>query len=483
LFFKRRNRLGLDYYKDYCIQTFESLLEKMDLNGFINQDLRLMGDFISLGNIKKINGHLNLDNDNLSDLGELRIVKSDIWIRSEFSKLISLFKLEEVGGDLLINGSNISDLGKLKRVNGKVNLRDTKISDLNQLRFVGGDLYLPKRLEGLNLDRVEIKGKVRYWNDKKTSKIEILNKELKTHIELNFSEIQRSELNQKQKFLNGKFLTTKCFKLSEYNGYTIDNINEFISFVDLELNSLYGERYSFYESLYGEIKSIKEINGEFPKPKVDKRKRDYSNKLRKLSNSIILKEKKNYPFTKYTDRLNHFKKDENWNKGISSYWLRYDEHKLGFGSYSGNNKDSFIYYIENKLLETFSVFVDSLQNKFRVSKGIPKIGEGWVSETELFYKIKEHFSDVEVKQHGKTKWLGKQHIDIWIPKYRIGIEYQGEQHQKPIEFFGGEEGFVKNKERDERKKKLFKLNNSSLVEVFPNYNFDEVVLEIESYIK
>jgi hypothetical protein len=167
LFFKRRNRLGLDYYKDYCILTFESLLEKMDLNGFINQDLRLMGDFISLGNIKKINGHLNLDNDNLSDLGELRIVKSDIWIRSEFSKLISLFKLEEVGGDLLINGSNISDLGKLKRVNGKVNLRDTKISDLNQLRFVGGDLYLPKRLEGLNLDRVEIKGKVRYWNDKK----------------------------------------------------------------------------------------------------------------------------------------------------------------------------------------------------------------------------------------------------------------------------------------------------------------------------
>jgi hypothetical protein len=34
-----------------------------------------------------------------------------------------------------------------------------------------------------------------------------------------------------------------------------------------------------------------------------------------------------------------------------------------------------------------------------------------------------------------------------------------------------------------KKKRLFKENNSSLVEVFPNYNFDEVVLEIESYIK
>ena len=163
--------------------------------------------------------------------------------------------------------------------------------------------------------------------------------------------------------------------------------------------------------------------------------------------------------------------------------MKYDEHNFGFNSYNGENEDSFIYCVENIIRETFPIFVDSLQNKFRVSKGIPKIGEGWVFETELYYKIKGYFSKVEVKQHGRTKWLGKQHIDIWIPKYRIGVEYQGEQHQKPIDFFGGEEGFIKNKERDERKKRLFKENNSSLVEVLPNYNFDEVIKEIESYIK
>ena len=101
----------------------------------------------------------------------------------------------------------------------------------------------------------------------------------------------------------------------------------------------------------------------------------------------------------------------------------------------------------------------------------------------MYYKIKEYFSEVEVKQHGRTKWLGKQHIDIWIPKYRIGVEYQGEQHQKPIEFFGGEDGFVKNKERDERKKRLFKENHSTLIEVRPNYNLDDLIKLIESYIK
>ena len=48
--------------------------------------------------------------------------------------------------------------------------------------------------------------------------------------------------------------------------------------------------------------------------------------------------------------------------------------------YKGQNifEDGFIYFIENSILETFSVMIDSLQNKFRVQRGLPKIGEGWV---------------------------------------------------------------------------------------------------------
>jgi hypothetical protein len=62
--------------------------------------------------------------------------------------------------------------------------------------------------------------------------------------------------------------------------------------------------------------------------KVDKRKSDYFNKLKKTSNSIILKEKNKYPFTKYIEPLNNLKNDEDWNRGSSTYWLRYDEHKI-----------------------------------------------------------------------------------------------------------------------------------------------------------
>lgn len=475
--------MGLDYYEDYCINTNESLKSKLDSKGCLHQDVRLNGDFTSLEEVKKIYGHLNLDNDILNDLGELIYVKTDLWLNSEKSKLNSLCKIKEVGGNLYLRYSNIEELGELQKVGGNINLRDTPIKKLGKLKYVGGNLFLPKRLKEINLDGIEIKGRVRYWNDKKDSKIELLNKEHNSEFELFFSDIHNQELRQEKRVLNGKFLLNRCFSISEYNNFIIDNFNEFISFVDLEIEKLYDGKYSFYHSLYGQLKSTKEINKEFPKVKVDRRRSDYHNQIKKLSNSIILKEKKNYPFNKYDEILNNFKKDEDWNKGSSNYWLRYDEHKLGFSSYSGDNEGSFIYYVENIIRETFSIFIDSLQNKFRISKGVPKIGEGWISETELFYKIKEYFSSIEVKQHGRTKWLGKQHIDIWIPKYRIGIEYQGEQHQKPIDFFGGEEGFKNNIERDDRKKRLFKENNSSLIEVFPNYNFDDVIKEIEGCIK
>jgi hypothetical protein len=62
------------------------------------------------------------------------------------------------------------------------------------------------------------------------------------------------------------------------------------------------------------------------------------------------------------------------------------------------------------------------------------------------------------------------------------VEYQGLQHDNPIEFFGGENGFLKGQERDIRKKKLFKENNSILIEVRMNYELDLIIKEIKNII-
>ena len=100
----------------------------------------------------------------------------------------------------------------------------------------------------------------------------------------------------------------------------------------------------------------------------------------------------------------------------------------------------------------------------------------------MYYQLKESFSETEIIHHGKPKWLKKQHVDIWFPDYGIGVEYQGKQHDEPIEFFGGEESFIMNQERDKRKKELFNKNNSTLIEVREGYDLEKVVDEIKVII-
>lgn len=138
------------------------------------------------------------------------------------------------------------------------------------------------------------------------------------------------------------------------------------------------------------------------------------------------------------------------------------------------------YYVDDKNYHTpyevqVSFLLRDLENLLRIDNGLPQVGEGWISETILYQKIKEKFPNQIVVQHGKPKWLGLQHFDIYFPKLNIAIEYQGIQHQKPINFFGGEQAFIKNQERDSRKKKLCKANNCSLFYVFPEDDMDEFV--------
>lgn len=46
------------------------------------------------------------------------------------------------------------------------------------------------------------------------------------------------------------------------------------------------------------------------------------------------------------------------------------------------------------------------------------------------------------------------YLDFYLPDYNVAIECQGEQHFKPIEFFGGEKGFQYIQNRDITKKQL-----------------------------
>ena len=98
------------------------------------------------------------------------------------------------------------------------------------------------------------------------------------------------------------------------------------------------------------------------------------------------------------------------------------------------------------------------------------------SQTKLYEKLKKSFPNEEILfEVGKeiVPWLDLQRFDIYFPKYNIAIEYNGQQHYIPIEYFGGTLGYENQKERDELKRKKCKENNCFLIE-FP-YNYDDKI--------
>lgn len=118
------------------------------------------------------------------------------------------------------------------------------------------------------------------------------------------------------------------------------------------------------------------------------------------------------------------------------------------------------------------------EDKVRVKFGLPKIGEGWLGETRLFHELKATFPDCKVTHQTRLPFLGQQHLDIYIHELSVGLEYQGEQHNRPIAYFGGEDGFAQIQERDARKKRLCEQNGATLLYVYPGYSYDAVVAQI-----
>jgi hypothetical protein len=123
------------------------------------------------------------------------------------------------------------------------------------------------------------------------------------------------------------------------------------------------------------------------------------------------------------------------------------------------------------------------ENTAREELGIPRVGEGWLAETELYYRLKESLSGIEVLHHGRPDWLSRQHLDILIPSLGVAIEYQGKQHDQPVKYFGGEEAFKKTQSLDKKKIRLCKQNGVTLLHVRSGYALEMVIQEVHAASK
>ncbi|MBP6964872.1 MAG: hypothetical protein KBC96_10750 [Armatimonadetes bacterium] len=110
-------------------------------------------------------------------------------------------------------------------------------------------------------------------------------------------------------------------------------------------------------------------------------------------------------------------------------------------------------------------FTKKIENIARQDFGFRKVGEGWVSETQLFYIVKRMFSEHEVLFHHRPDWLDGLEMDVYIPCLKIGFEYQGAQHFHPVEFWGGRKALEQVQRRDLRKVQLCALRGVKLIVV------------------
>ena len=134
------------------------------------------------------------------------------------------------------------------------------------------------------------------------------------------------------------------------------------------------------------------------------------------------------------------------------------------------------------LAEEIQKIFRQAENDTRSQAGLPDVGAGWISEAQLVAFISKSFPDEIVVTQASPPWLERQRFDVYLPKRKIAIEYQGIQHFEPVDFFGGEEGFKNTQERDASKRRKCKENGCSLIEVLPDYDEKKLVGKIHKII-
>ena len=109
-------------------------------------------------------------------------------------------------------------------------------------------------------------------------------------------------------------------------------------------------------------------------------------------------------------------------------------------------------------------------NNLRSGKGCPscnaskleKVIVDYLEENKVFYEPQKTFKD--------CRDIKVLRFDFYIPKLNLCIEADGEQHFRSVDWFGGEEKFKRQKQRDSIKNEFCKSNDIGLLRI----RYDEI---------
>ncbi|NQT81392.1 hypothetical protein HQ563_00080 [bacterium] len=132
---------------------------------------------------------------------------------------------------------------------------------------------------------------------------------------------------------------------------------------------------------------------------------------------------------------------------------------------------------EKAVQEVYSLMREA-ESTVREEQNSPKVGEAWVAETHLWYKLRKFFSDEAVIHHARPDWLGGQHLDILLAKHGVAIECRAIQKDQIGGFLNGEAALSQIRQGDSDKTRLCEDHGIRVLEVNPGYNLDCVIGEI-----
>jgi hypothetical protein len=90
----------------------------------------------------------------------------------------------------------------------------------------------------------------------------------------------------------------------------------------------------------------------------------------------------------------------------------------------------------------------------------PKCTCSKIEDEVICFLVKNNIS-FEHRIH--FEWLGRKHLDFYLPDYKVGIECQGIEHFEPRNFFGGNDDYISTNKRDKEKKELCATNGIKLI--------------------
>ena len=105
--------------------------------------------------------------------------------------------------------------------------------------------------------------------------------------------------------------------------------------------------------------------------------------------------------------------------------------------------------------------------------------ESYASQEIESYLIKNHIKYEKEKTFEGCKFKSKLRFDFYLPDYDLIIEYDGIQHFKPREFWGGEEGLKITQKRDKCKNDWCIKNNKDILRI--KYNQNHIAV-LEKYL-